>query len=318
MTCKVRELSGFLHLAFPGGKHVSAYEFVQVDPLSVAHARPDARPAMPAAPARRFALVVLPAIFVLLGACDSGSGGRPTVSPAVFDAGDTWTYDVLFTQRPVETSEVDTVRTATVRVRVASTDVALGPRSGLVEVASFEAGSPEVVSRTWYQQSPDSLVAVAYNTTILGLTYDGPSAAPDAALSRSVTGLPLLVRRRLDGPPASKQAVPDTVLRPEPRVVLRSPLTPGTAWTSFEQPFLSTRSVEQYATVETPAGRFESVEIATRLPQSFPSLRWSDYYTPDGLVRRVVTDTLAGRAPEGGQTQAYVVREQYDLVDFQP
>jgi hypothetical protein len=274
---------------------------------------------MTAASPRRFALVVVPVLLVLLGACDSGTGGRPTVSPAVFEAGDTWTYDVLFTQRPVETSEVDTVRTATVRVRVETTDASLGPRSGLVEVASFEAGGPDAVSRTWYQQSPDSLVAVAYNTTILGLTYDAPSAAPGAALSRSVTGLPLLVRRRLEGSPAPKQtAPPDTVLRPNPRVVLRSPLTPGTAWTSFEQPILSTRSVEQYATVETPAGRFESVEIATRLPQDAPSLRWSDYYTPDGLVRRVVTDTLVGRAPDGDLTQPYIIREQYDLVDFQP
>lgn len=263
-------------------------------------------------------VVLLVGLLVALPACDSAGPSSPPISPDVFDPDDTWTYAVRFTQSPIDSAAVDTLLTATVRMRVAKTDVRIGNASGLVEIETFSLSDPDSIERTWYRQSPDSLVEVAYTppTEVPGVVpLSRPSPASGLrALGRGVPGLPILLRQRL---PPSPKAPTDTTVRSDSRLVLQAPLEQGASWTSFRSPFLSRRSVAGRSTIETRAGQFETVEIATTLPEQAPSLRWSDYIADEGLVQRVVTDTIRQRNDEGLYVGKYLLREVYELEDHQ-
>jgi len=264
----------------------------------------------------------LPLLLLLAGlvaGCDSTTPSPPQQFPNLLQRGEAWTYDVRFTERPVDSSAVDTLFTGRVRMEVTRTDVALGERTGLVEVAVFPPSAPDSTERTWYQQSPDSLVDVAYTTPLqvggtLPLTHEKSATRP-RNIGQGLTRLPRLVRRHLS--PSSRSAPRDTVIRTDSRVVLQTPLAPGATWTSFRDPFLSVRTVAGDATVETPAGRFDAVEVETALPELAPSLRWTDYVGAAGLVRRVVTDTLERRDESGRPLGSVVSREVYTLTDYQ-
>lgn len=258
-------------------------------------------------------LLVLLFFLGLLFACDSTSPPPPQQFPNLLQRGDTWTYDVRFTERPVDSSAVDTLLSTRVRMQVVETGVALGGRSGLVELAVFPLSAPDSIDRTWYQQSPDSLVDVAYTTPLrvsgtLPLTREKLTRR-NAPSPQGLTHLPLLVRHHLA--PSASGSAPDTTVRNDSRVVLRAPLNPGATWTSFRDPFLNVRTVVGDTTLETPAGRFETVEIETSLPELAPSLQWTDYVGPSGLAKRVVTDTVERR----DDTTPAVTREVYTLTD---
>jgi hypothetical protein len=112
-------------------------------------------------------------------------------------------------------------------------------------------------------------------------------------------------------------AAADTTVRADSRVVLQAPLEKDRSWTSFREPFLSRRAVTERTAIETRAGRFDVVKLETTLPEMAPSLRWFDYVSSDGLVRRVVTDTLERRDEEGAVAGDYLFRESYELTDHQ-
>ncbi|MFB6272323.1 MAG: hypothetical protein ABEL51_05445 [Salinibacter sp.] len=276
-------------------------------------------------------------LAALLFACDSGSGSSRPVSPAVLDPGDAWTYDITLTQSMLDENAVDTLAAMRGRMKVTDTDAQLKDRTGLVVLETFPLSTPDSVNRTWYSQSPDSLVDVAYSLPLRGPRIGtlqrgdaGQGNLSNDALVRRLTcgmsGLPVLVRRRLataksrESAKARKKALreglaPDSIrIRDDPRVVLKAPLRKGTSWISFEDPFLSKRTVAGRKTVETRAGRFRAVEVVNTFPETAPSLRWSDYYTEEGLVRRVVTDTVQVRNPDGTVEGQALQREVYDLV----
>ncbi len=266
-------------------------------------------------------------LVVGLCACDVGAGSEPYppdgVSPAVFEQGEAWTYDVVVTQSPVDTSAVDTLGDVTARMEVADTNGAAGGRSGLVVLEVYRPAAPDTVERTWYDQSPDSLVDVAYTRPRVPwaqplLRTGRAEGTPPERLARGVAGLPVLVRRRLASSGARMQTTSDSIqVRADSRVVLQAPVREGEAWTSFRAPFRSRRFVTGPATVEGPAGTVEAVEVMTTLPETAPSLRWSDYYTEEGLVRRVVTDTVEVRGPGGERQGSAVTREAYDLIAYE-
>lgn len=206
-------------------------------------------------------------------------------------------------------------------MEVAKTDVDIGALSGLVELEAFHLSAPDSSERTWYQQSPDSLVDVAYmNPGRVGGTSPLSKRQTERqrpGLARGLTGLPLLVRRHLDPSSSPKNAAADTTVRDDSRIVLQAPLEKGASWTSFRDPFLSTRTVVGRTTVETQTRQFNVVEIVNTLPEIAPKLRWSDYIAEDGLIRRVVTDTLEGRDEDGMPIGQYLWREVYTLSELQ-
>lgn len=272
-----------------------------------------------------YRLAFVGTLSVLLVCCDgTGSVPGPVSSPAVFDQGEAWTYDVVVTQSPLDTSAVDTLGDVTARMEVADMNAEAGRRSGLVVLDVYRPAVPDSIDRTWYDQSPDSLVDVAYNRPgsvpwAQPLLRTGRSGeVPPGQLTRGMTGLPVLVRQRLSASGARTRTTSDSIqVRDDSRVVLQAPLQEGRSWVSFREPFRSQRFVGGQTTVEATAGTFEAVEVVTTLPETTPSLRWTDYYADEGLVRRVVTDTIEGRGPDGQRRGSVVQREAYDLISHE-
>ncbi len=268
-------------------------------------------------------------LFVILIACDSSglSGGlAPGPLPEVFAANRAWAYDYTFTQtRPDGT--LDTTVTGTVRVRVTDTSASVGPWSGLVELATVDAATPDDVKRTWYVQNRDSLAAVAYQnagaTPVIGLLR--PASSRTRSLQDAVGVLPSrILQRRLAqhanslARVATRPSARDTTvrLREDPRISLRRPLTTGQTWIGFRDPFVQERSVRGRETTITPAGSFDAVLIESTLPEMAPSFQSTDYVARKGLVRRVVTDTLQMRDPDGTVVGSGTMREEFVLMSL--
>lgn len=280
-------------------------------------------------------------LAALLFACDSGPGSSSEhVSPAVLDQGDTWTYDISLTQSMLDENAVDTLAAMRGRMKVTDTDAQLEDRTGLVVLEASPLSIPDSVDRTWYSQSPDSLVEVAYRGPLRSPRiqplqkggagqWDPSSGALARRLTRGMSGLPVLVHQRLASArsrtfaksqkKAFRKVHPrDSIrVRDDPRVVLNAPLRKGNSWISFEDPFLSKRRIAGRNTVETRAGTFRAVEVVNTLPETAPSLRWSDYYTDEGLIQRVVTDTVQVRNPDGTIEGRALQREEYELVSLE-
>lgn len=270
-------------------------------------------------------LLFVAALVTLFCACDLSERSEPyppdNVSPAILGTGDAWTYEITVTQSLLDTSAVDTLGAVTARMEVTDMNAEVGGRSGLVVLDVYRPSVPDSVERTWYDQSPDALVDMAYNQPgsvdwAQPLLRTGHRNGVQAErLTRGITGLPVLVRRRLASAGVRGQTTTDSIqVREDPRVVLKAPLRKGEAWVSFREPFLSRRSVVGRSLIETRVGRFEAVEVRNTLPEVNASLRWVDYYAETGLVRRVVTDTVEVRGPEGERRGGAVLREVYELV----
>jgi len=261
-------------------------------------------------------------LFILLavglGACDSSSSPEPPLAPNFLDDGESWTYETTITQRPVDSTDVDTTNTAQVRLEVRKTGVKLGGRSGLIQLNAFRPSAPEDIDRSWYQQSPDSLVDVAYHIDgYAGLSFsrDAKSIKP-ANLARGLTGLPLLVRQQLQRRAALQAKAPaDTIVREDSRVVLQGPLKQGATWTVFRAPFLNRRTVIGDTTVETLAGQFDVLEVQSTGYFGESAFQWSDFYSEAGLVKRVFTDTLERRDDDGTVIGDYIFHEVHTLTD---
>jgi len=265
-------------------------------------------------------------LVVVLIACDPfTSGPQGGVSPAVFEQGAVWTYDVSVTQSPLDTSAVDTLAEAEARMEVADMEAQLGDRSGLAVLDIFLVSAPDSVERTWYHQSPDSLVDVAYRHPA-SVDWVQPldeknvdNGIQPQRLVRGLNGLPMLVGQHLaSSAPSSARRLGDSIqVRDDPRIVLQAPLRKGQSWTSFREPILSRRTVVGRSAVETTAGTFDAVEVRNTLPEISSSLRWTDYYAEEGLVRRIVVDTTELRGPDGTRRGRAALRESYDLLSYE-
>jgi hypothetical protein len=275
----------------------------------------------------RFRSGIVTVSFVLfLIACDSTGptdGPAPGPLPEVFAANRSWTYDYTFTQtRPDGT--LDTTVTGSVRVRVTDTSASVGPWNGLVETETVDAATPDDVKRTWYLQTPDSLTEVAYQNAgaapAVGLLR--PASAQVRSLQDAAGALPSrILQRRLAqrvASPAERPAARDTTvrLREDARLSLRRPLATGQSWIGFRDPFVQERTVRGRETTSTPAGAFEAVLVESTLPERAPSFQSTEYVTKKGLVRRIVTDTLEMRDPDGTVVGSGTVREEFVLTSL--
>jgi len=204
-------------------------------------------------------------------------------------------------------------------MQVTKTGVEIGNRRDLFELELFEPSKPDKIERNWYQQSPDSLVEVAYASLAVPGTplSSAPGAHPDHP-SLGLLGLPHLVRRQLARSDRRLvTAAPDTTLRSDARLVLQAPLEKDASWTAFRDPFLTRRTVTGRQSVETPAGQFKTIEVENLMFTSSDTLQGLDYYSDEGLVRRTITDTLRRRNEEGEVIGKFVRREVYTLTDRQ-
>lgn len=267
-------------------------------------------------------LVLLLLLGSLLG-CDLAVTDQPLFTPDVLQNGASWTYDITFTRSPVDAERVDTLEHFTARMWVADTSARIGPLTNLIEVHVFPASAPDRTDQVWYQQSPDSLVEVAYSTPIdtdlLPLAAPSPTAATQKRrrartrrLLRGLTATPRLAQPRTSAPKTHEGAIQ---VRPDSRIALQAPLREDATWISFRSPFVNRRTVRADTTITTPAGTFETLKIQTTLPNRAPSLDWRDYYAARGLVRRRIVDTRTLRDDRGNIIGDFTFREHYELVD---
>ncbi len=260
---------------------------------------------------------------LLLVACDSTTLSLPAESAvAPFSDGQVLQYRYTVVEEPIGEPGTDTLRTQDVVVEVASLEASLDTLdrnpagvslTDLVEVHAYDASDPQQRETVWYVQSPDSLVEVAYrNTGRLPVVTAGTSGMDEDA--GGWLGLPRLVRARLAAPARTQRTSEVGIrLRDDPRIVYRAPLEPGLSWTSFRDPFLQTRTVVGAERMTTPAGTFDTVLIETT-SSTFNDLRWQDRVAPEGLVERIVQDTITVRGPNNQPEGRAVLTETLRLT----
>ena len=260
---------------------------------------------------------------LLLVACDSTTLSLPAESAvAPFSDGQVLRYRYTVVEEPIGEPGTDTLRTQDVVVEVASLEASLDTLdrnpagvslTDLVEVHAYDASDPQQRETVWYVQSPDSLVEVAYrNTGRLPVVTAGTSGMDEDA--GGWLGLPRLVRARLAAPARTQRTSEVGIrLRDDPRIVYRAPLEPGLSWTSFRDPFLQTRTVVGAERMTTPAGTFDTVLIETT-SSTFNDLRWQDRVAPEGLVERIVQDTITVRGPNNQPEGRAVLTETLRLT----
>ena len=260
---------------------------------------------------------------LLLVACDSTTLSLPAESAvAPFSDGQVLQYRYTVVEEPIGEPGTDTLRTQDVVVEVASLEASLDTLdrnpagvslTDLVEVRAYDASDPQQRETVWYVQSPDSLVEVAYrNTGRLPVVTAGTSGMDEDA--GGWLGLPRLVRARLAAPARTQRTSEVGIrLRDDPRIVYRAPLEPGLSWTSFRDPFLQTRTVVGAERMTTPAGTFDTVLIETT-SSTFNDLRWQDRVAPEGLVERIVQDTITVRGPNNQPEGRAVLTETLRLT----
>ena len=260
---------------------------------------------------------------LLLVACDSTTPSLPAESAvAPFSDGKVLQYRYTVVEEPIGEPGTDTLRTQDVVVEVASLEASLDTLdrnpagvslTDLVEVHAYDASDPQQRETVWYTQSPDSLVEVAYRNTgrlpvVTAGTTDGGSSVG------GWLGLPRLVRARLAAPARTQRASEVGIrLRDDPRIVYRAPLEPGLSWTSFRDPFVQTRTVVGAERTTTSAGTFDTVLIETT-SSTFNDLRWQDRVAPEGLVERIVQDTITVRGPNNQPEGRAVLTETLRLT----
>ena len=260
---------------------------------------------------------------LLLVACDSTTLSLPAESAvAPFSDGQVLQYRYTVVEEPIGEPGTDTLRTQDVVVEVASLEASLDTLdrnpagvslTDLVEVHAYDASDPQQRETVWYVQSPDSLVEVAYrNTGRLPVVTAGTSGMDEDA--GGWLGLPRLVRARLAAPARTQRTSEVGIrLRDDPRIVYRAPLEPGLSWPSFRDPFLQTRTVVGAERMTTPAGTFDTVLIETT-SSTFNDLRWQDRVAPEGLVERIVQDTITVRGPNNQPEGRAVLTETLRLT----
>jgi hypothetical protein len=260
---------------------------------------------------------------LLLVACDSTTPSLPAESAvAPFSDGQVLQYRYTVVEEPIGEPGTDTLRTQDVVVEVASLEASLDTLdrnlagvslTDLVEVHAYDASDPQQRETVWYAQSPDSLVEVAYrNAGALPVVTAGTTGRQSSV--GGWLGLPQLVQARLAAPArAQRSSASDIRLRDDPRVVYRAPLEPGLSWTSFRDPFVQTRTVVGAERTTTPAGTFDTVVIETT-SSTFNDLRWRDRVAPEGLVERIVQDTITVRGPNNQPEGPAVLTETLRLT----
>jgi hypothetical protein len=168
-------------------------------------------------------------------------------------------------------------------VRIAGVDEVQGQYSGLVRLEARSLSNDLGSEFTWYKATSDSLVEVAYLNAGRVSNILPKNSVP---LAISPFTIPSSLWRF-----AIKKMVADSVqIRNDLRVVHCYPLSVGTKWISFRDPFYSEREVVGTGFITVRAGTFYCAKIKTTidLGGGMLDMEWFDYVAPEGLILRTV------------------------------
>ena len=255
---------------------------------------------------------------LLLSSCGKnngvGSGGSAGYSVPYLASG-TETFVTTSTIRDslnnIVNEDVDTEV-----VRIEGEGETLGEYTGLTRVTAVSSSNNVGEENEWYKADNDSLVDIAYSgagrvPVIL------PKARATRGPSMSPLGIPRVVWQMI----LRKLGDDSILVRDDPRVVLRYPLTPGRSWVSFPPPFEEDRQVVGNEVVRVGAGAFVCTKIRTTVNFGGDSLslEWFDYVAFEGLVLRTFSFpsylVTTQASPDSGFMASYL--ERVELVSRQ-
>lgn len=237
--------------------------------------------------ARNISFVCLSVIFAACEEDPSGPGHIQALNFALNSSAQ-YTWSVVEAD-----SLADTVAfaTDTLQTRVASINDMVGAYTDLIRMEAFSIPHYIATTQVWYKQYPDSLVEVAYSSAgATPVVLPKRVGKPENGRANLAQGngdyirMPLAVRWALKA-----RGIEDSVIeRTEKRTVYRYPLSVGSAWTSFSDPFLETRQVEAYENVVAGSQVYWCAKVRTSLPTLAPDLEWYDYVSSEILVKRII------------------------------
>ena len=229
--------------------------------------------------------------FLLLGVvdCETNPAG-PIVEPPRFSVGDRWNYTYDAALRDSLGAVINQYHDS-IEVRVAAIVDSVAGLTGLVRMEarsllSFvgSAGASGIES-VWYQVSPTSLVEVAYRNA---------GAVPIVILSAAGPTGRLMVGSFFDPLKAVRSEIntDTTMIREDPRIVLKYPLKKGERWDSFRLPFLQTREIVAVEDIHVLGQKVSTARIRTALPDMSLGIEWNDWVSKRGLMRRILVVTV--------------------------
>jgi hypothetical protein len=229
-------------------------------------------------------LVVMFSMF--FGSCKkNGSTGSGEIGSVPFLAGAENSYEWSATFDSSGINFYD--ERDTISIKVVSTSEVVGNYSGVVLLEGRSRNVYKGVLYTWYLSNTDSLTEIGYNgagtlPVVMPKRNIFPSVYSELILPRAVKEYLLEKKDLLD----------TIIMRDDPRVVYRFPLSVGKQWVSFQNPFLETREVIGTEMVDVKAGSFLCSKIKTSIEFSNvqdTNLVWYDYVGTEGLVLRTIT-----------------------------
>lgn len=259
-------------------------------------------------------------ISILLISCDKKGPTEPGfgLGEIHFAAGKQFMYAWSFESRDSVGDLVFSLHD-TIVVGVESTDDVVDTLSGLVRLRAYSVVDSIGSSLVWYRNTQSSCAEVAYagaGQVPPVLPKIGTTPPWAGIIDRaSLVFVPLAVQRVL--PCASLSRNDSAIMRQDPRIVFKYPLSEGQSWTSFTDPFLQTRVVVGSETVQISAGSRLCAKIKTDSPIFNPKTEWYDYVDADGLILRTVTMNVIMTNPDNPESQGtLLVNERAELLSI--
>ncbi len=245
------------------------------------------------------------------------NGVDPVLNEIRFDPHSTLVYEWTI-------SELDSMGVPTVFERdtivtwVGSEDDAVASLNHLLRLDARYADSVAAGQSTWYRLDADQMVEVAYRgagrlPVVLPKREGSPFAGilTRARRSLQVLSMPALLAGLLNG----TETVADTpIVRSDPRVVYRYPMTPGLTWRSFSTPWFQVREVKALTMKEVRGGSFLCADVVTRNPDFSWDVEWHDYVASKGLVLRTVRADFESRTEDGSIVGIAHTEERLELI----
>ena len=174
-------------------------------------------------------------------------------------------------------------------IRVKSTSETINGLNNLTLLEATRLSGTEVLQKVWYNAKSDSLTEIAYR---FGTGFTGIPIFPKH--NSRIMGVSLLsIPRSIEMILSKKPGIDTLILRDDPRIVYRFPLSVGKKWTSFRSPFIQTREVVGVELVTVKSGIFPCIKIKSTIGDlTSDALEYYDYVNQNGLILRTFTARL--------------------------
>ena len=242
-------------------------------------------------PSERFdgRVVLLSSLLLILGCKDNPGGTGDDFAQIDFRPGTYDIYEWTFSQSD-SSGQMIVLARDTFAVTCAATGEQIDTLTNLMRFKAYQIRAPLDTMSVWYRSDAAQFTEVAYAAAgytppVVPVRRRTVGRIASGIVGPSVLEMPYLVRLRLGIQPENGDSV---IVRDDPRIVYKLPLTVGSSWTSFQSPFLETREVTGFQSASVRGGDYDCAVISTKLPTMDPSLEWDDFVSHGGVVLREI------------------------------